>query len=47
MTNLQTIAGGIVWAFTALVMIAAALEPVSVQQPTYQIASIDSSAARG
>jgi len=30
MTNLQTIAGGFAWMFTALVLIAATLEPVSI-----------------
>ena len=41
MTNLQTIAGGLAWMFTALVLIAATLEPVSVQQPGLELASAE------
>lgn len=47
MTNLKDIAGGFAWLFTALVLIAATLEPVSVERPHYQLASAESTAAHG
>ena len=47
MTNLKDIAGGFAWMFTALVLIAATLEPVAVEQPHYQLASVESAAAHG
>ena len=42
MTNIQSIAGGIAWVFTALVLIAATLEPVAVTaaQPEQQVAAV-------
>jgi hypothetical protein len=47
MTNFQSIAGGFAWMFTALVLIAATLEPVAVAQQPQQLASLDGAAARG
>lgn len=47
MTNLQSIAGGFAWMFTALVLIAATLEPVQVKGPQLQLAGVASAAAKG
>ena len=48
MSNLQTLAGGIAWSFTALLLMFAALEPVSVttaSAPQAQIAAASAAIA--